>query len=334
MKEILSKRPLVIIDLFAGRWVITKTGHECYNLIPNEHDGKYYGYCPPYGNIDITRLGANPADEYIDGVVVVYTQKVRGSSDRLIIAFTDNARVYRKKMIDPGLERLILEDGNEIDCSYSIVSENLYDLNDYPVKFIIRSSKYSSSLFRGQRVFKGKHPELDGEVIAYLERYLDDVSDEDTLVFQRIIQEEAVSIGESSSDSWSHEPQYMVSGGSKAVSKNAHTSKLALLHAGYKCAVSPSHSTFMTSKGVQYMEGHHLIPCTYSNAEYFWKERKRNIDCEENIVCICPTCHRRVHFGSKEEKEAVLNILYMHQVKRLKSVGLGVSFEELMNFYL
>lgn len=329
----LSNKPFVIVDLYAGRWVMSKIGHECFNLEPNQVDGKYYGYCPPYGSMDITRLGAKPNDGYIDGVMVIYSQKVPGSSNREIIAFTDNARVYRQKIVDPKLDRKIPEDGKEIDCSYCIVSENLYDLKDYPVKYIIRSSEYSSSLFRGQRVFKGKHGGLDEEVIAYLERYLNDVRDEDSLVFQRFIQEETVSASESSSDSWANEPQYVVSGGSKAVSKNAHTSKLALLHADYKCAGNPSHSTFQTAKGVSYMEGHHLIPCTYSNATRFWEERSRNIDCEENIVCICPTCHRQVHFGSKTEKESILKVLYNHQISRLKSVGLDLSFDELMSLY-
>jgi 5-methylcytosine-specific restriction protein A len=333
METDLSRKPFVIVDLYAGRWVMSKIGHECFNFDPNPVDGKYYGYCPPYGNMDITRLGAGKKDEYIDNVMVIYTQKVSGSANREIIGFTDSARIYRQGIIDPTLGRRIPEDGKEVDCSYCIISDNLYDLKEYPVKYIIRSAEYSSSLFRGQRVFKGKHPDLDKEVISYLKRYLKDMSDEDSLVFQRFIQEEDVYEGEASSDGWSKEPQFAVSGGSKAVSKNAHISKLALLHAGYKCAADASHSTFNTSKGVRYMEGHHLIPCTYSNAVRFWEERKRNIDCEENIVSICPTCHRRVHFGSREEKEAILRVLYDKQIEKLRSVNLGISFEELLSFY-
>ena len=82
------------------------------------------------------------------------------------------------------------------------------------------------------------------------------------------------------------------------------------------------------------MEGHHLIPCTCSNASRIWKQRKRNIDCKENIVCLCPTCHRRVHFGSNEEKKSILHTLYKHQIKKLKSVGLELSFDDLLDLYL
>jgi len=50
---ILSSKPFVVIDLGSGRYVQTKVGHEYYNLIENS-DGRYYGYCPPHDNIDIS----------------------------------------------------------------------------------------------------------------------------------------------------------------------------------------------------------------------------------------------------------------------------------------
>ena len=323
---------MVIVDLGAGRWVLTKTGHECYNLEPNPHDGKFYGYCPPHGSLNIERLGAKSSDAYVEGVIIVYTQKVRGSSNREIIAFTDNAKVYRDTHTEPELDRKIIEDGEEVDCSYCIVSDNLYNLREYPFKFIIDTSA-RPKMFRMQRFYKGTYAYLDKDIIDYLEKYLDDTSDEDTLVFQRIVQEEAVNNEEPVSNNSEKEPQFVVSGGSKAVSKNAHVSKLALLHSGFNCAGDASHKTFQTSKGVQYMEGHHLIPCTYSNAVKYWEERGRNIDCEENIVCLCPTCHRQVHFGSKEERESILKVLYSQQIKKLDSAGLALSFEELIALY-
>jgi 5-methylcytosine-specific restriction protein A len=81
------------------------------------------------------------------------------------------------------------------------------------------------------------------------------------------------------------------------------------------------------------MEGHHLIPCTYSNAEYYWSNFKRNIDCVENIVCLCPTCHRRIHFGSKEEQNTIITSLYQKQISSLMTVNLDISIEELLSLY-
>ena len=88
------------------------------------------------------------------------------------------------------------------------------------------------------------------------------------------------------------EPSYTTTGSAMQVSKSARVSKYALRKAGYKCEADKCHATFNTAKGVQYMEGHHLIPCTTSNAVAFYEKFSVNIDCPENIVCLCPTCHR------------------------------------------
>jgi len=89
-------------------------------------------------------------------------------------------------------------------------------------------------------------------------------------------------------------------------------------NSNFLCEADPSHQTFMTSKGVPYMEGHHLIPCTAKNAKTFWKRVGKSIDCVENIVCLCPTCHRKIHFGSEAEKRSIIKLLYNKQHSKLK----------------
>lgn len=83
---ILSSKPFVVIDLGSGRYVQTKVGHEYYNLIENS-DGRYYGYCPPHDNVDISNLGAKSSDNSIEDVIVIYTNKIKNSSDRVIVVF-------------------------------------------------------------------------------------------------------------------------------------------------------------------------------------------------------------------------------------------------------
>ena len=53
----------------------------------------------------------------------------------------------------------------------------------------------------------------------------------------------------------------------------------------------------------------------------------------ENIVCICPVCHRQVHFGSKTEKEAILKVLYDYQIGSLRKAGLELTYKELLSYY-
>jgi 5-methylcytosine-specific restriction protein A len=59
-----------------------------------------------------------------------------------------------------------------------------------------------------------------------------------------------------------------------------------------------------------------------------------NIDREENIVSLCPICHRAVHFGNKEEKLKRLNILFEKRKDSLNSCNLSITFEILKKYYL
>jgi len=120
----------------------------------------------------------------------------------------------------------------------------------------------------------------------------------------------------------------------KSIRKDPRISKTALHEAQYKCEADHSHETFDTARGVAYMEGHHLIPCTLTNAEFFKKKFDKNIDCVENIVCICPNCHRAIHFGNKETREDRLRKLYAIQGSKLAEVGIPISEDELLELYI
>lgn len=330
----LRNKPIIYVDMNSGRHWDSHTGHEIFNLDRNSVDGRYYGYCPPYGNIDITNLGAQKSDESISGVIVVYTAKIKNSSDREIIGFCKNATVYRTPINDiPTLQKLKrkLNDGSGKYCSYSIESDELTDLTSVSSKFIIHIADYNVYMFRAQRIFKGKYPELDKKVIAYITNYLENGDDGDDIDFQESVQNTDVSkcLVETSKD----KPEYLDGNNSKVVKKNSRISKQVLVNANYICAGNDSHTTFLTNKGVAYMEGHHLIPCTYSNANHFWNTRKRNIDCVENVVCLCPTCHRKIHFGSPKEKKALIEKLYMKQIAKLGEANLAISLSELYKLY-
>lgn len=117
------------------------------------------------------------------------------------------------------------------------------------------------------------------------------------------------------------------------VAKKASISKAALHNAQYQCEIDSDHKTFVTSRNLPYMEGHHLIPCTYTNSQHFWTKYNRNIDCVENIVCLCPICHRQVHFGSDSEKRDILSKLYAKRINDLQSIGIKITLEELEKLY-
>ncbi len=69
----------------------------------------------------------------------------------------------------------------------------------------------------------------------------------------------------------------------------------------FLCCVDHAHNTFI-SKGVNYVEGHHVIP--------MFQQKNYNfpLDDVNNIVSLCPNCHREIH--SADNKIDILNKLY------------------------
>ncbi|MCL2844902.1 MAG: hypothetical protein FWE23_05565 [Chitinivibrionia bacterium] len=121
---------------------------------------------------------------------------------------------------------------------------------------------------------------------------------------------------------------------SEAVQRDIKYSKYVLKEANYVCQIKSSHTTFLTNLGFQYMEGHHLIPCTVKNAKDFEKKYNVNIDCVENIVCICPTCHRAVHFGDSEVKKMLVKEMFSQHKEILKNIGIDITEDELLKLYI
>lgn len=330
----LQCKPIIYVDLGSGSYWDDKIGHEYFNLVKNPTDKRYYGYCPPYGNINISNLGANKSDKLISGVIVVYTKKAKDSSNREIIAFCKDATIHRTPIDDiktlQALKRK-LPDSSGIYCSYSIESDELVDLSQVSSKFVIHIADYNVSMFRAQRFFKGKYKDLDKKVIAYIASYLYGGNDDNEFDFQESVQNADVDV--SLVNTAAEEPEYADGNNCKVVKKNSRISKLVLVNSQYQCAADNTHTTFNTAKGVPYMEGHHLIPCTYSNAQNFWKTKGRNIDCVENIVCLCPTCHRKIHFGSSDEKRKLIKLLYEKQIEKLSDANIAISLNELYTYY-
>ena len=327
----ITERPMMVVDLFSGSYLNEYTGHEALNLEKNKKDGRYYGYCPPKDNINITSLGAPRGVKEIPGVTVIYVKKQRGSNNREVIAFCENAIVHSKCITNKMPTRYL--DKKNGYCSYTIESDTMVDLRAEEPKFVIRINDYNNKMFRMQRFYKGTYPKLDKELFEYLKKCLNKKELDDDASFQLEVQAVNESCCTKMGDNSKKEPNFVTGNGCMAVAKNAMVSKQVLLYANYVCAGNHNHVTFETAKGRPYMEGHHLIPCTYSNTKHFWENHGVNIDCQANIVCLCPTCHRQIHYGADTAKQALIKSLYKIKRQELKSVGLILTEEELLKLY-
>lgn len=95
---------------------------------------------------------------------------------------------------------------------------------------------------------------------------------------------------------------------------------------GYICEIDSLHQTFITeSSHHPYMEGHHIIPMKMQ------KLFDNSLDVYANIICLCPICHRQLHFGLREDKIALLNKIYSARFERLHNCGLIVSNDDLID---
>lgn len=110
---------------------------------------------------------------------------------------------------------------------------------------------------------------------------------------------------------------------------NSRISKTVLINAGYLCEIDKTHNTFFTKRNNKFSEGHHLIPMAFQ-ARFL----PVNIDRSENIVSLCPTCHRAVHLGNLDEKSARLRRLFNLKIIGLSACGVNITFDELLTYYI
>lgn len=95
--------------------------------------------------------------------------------------------------------------------------------------------------------------------------------------------------------------------------------------AGYKCEMNKKHISFIAEQSKkQYMEGHHVIPI------HFQSRFDNSLDIYANIICMCPICHRKIHYGLKEDRQIMMNQIYYQRANRLSNCGIKLSKLEFM----
>ncbi|MET3320548.1 UNVERIFIED_ORG: 5-methylcytosine-specific restriction protein A [Peribacillus simplex] len=109
---------------------------------------------------------------------------------------------------------------------------------------------------------------------------------------------------------------------------NPKITKRALVNADYLCEYNTSHLTFVNdTTGKNYVEGHHLIPLSIQD------EFNYSLDVPQNIVSLCPNCHRKIHKASKSQKKAMIEKLYRSREKGLIKRGIVTTQEQIERFY-
>ncbi|WP_158237639.1 MrcB family domain-containing protein [Bradyrhizobium forestalis] len=103
---------------------------------------------------------------------------------------------------------------------------------------------------------------------------------------------------------------------------------IAIQAAGHQCEVEPIHATFTSRKTKKpFVEAHHLIPMQCQN------DFKVSLDVPENIVALCPGCHRKFHHARFGELKPSLGKLFSTRSAALKSRSINIELEKLHKVY-
>ncbi len=296
-------------------------GHEFLNFYNNE--GYYYGFTNMNnGKINIKRIDENATGDYIDNVLIVWISK-NPSGGLTIVGYYKNARVYAN--IQP----------YELNIDGYYFKAKAKDSYLIPVE----NRKFEFPKDRSNRpgqasVWYADNDVLKQDIIDYInavdnnrlhfvkERYYIEKDDESNIV--------------STSDITSIEPTYIPEyipvkkprkkeNSSSSYVRDSAKAKGAIIASNFKCNIDESHMSFIAKSGKPYMEAHHLIPISAQD------NFDVSLDVDANIICLCPNCHRNLHYG--KDIKNMLEGLYNARKKHLEESGIIASFEELFELY-
>lgn len=70
------------------------------------------------------------------------------------------------------------------------------------------------------------------------------------------------------------------------------------------------------------MERHQALPMKYQD------KFECSLDVYANIICVCPICHKLLHYGLDDSKEKVVNKIYYNRADRLVNSALRISKDD------
>lgn len=110
--------------------------------------------------------------------------------------------------------------------------------------------------------------------------------------------------------------------------RDATMAAWALRNADFKCEIDAHHATFISrASGVPFIEAHHLVPLQRQ------KDFPYSLDVPENIVALCPTCHRRIHHAQNSIRRTMAISLLNRRNLDLQERGIEVSPALLQSIY-
>lgn len=108
--------------------------------------------------------------------------------------------------------------------------------------------------------------------------------------------------------------------------RNSEYRKMAINRENCTCELCGVQHTFIDASGNEYFEGHHLIMYNPTVQRRY----KFCLDHPDNIICLCPNCHKKIHNSSVETIRELIVKLFTKHNKLLKEFGIS-DVKELEN---
>lgn len=123
-------------------------------------------------------------------------------------------------------------------------------------------------------------------------------------------------------------PEPIIVNNIKRYRRNLLEVRKAKKFASYICEYDNNHVTFLNNyDNKPYIEAHHLIPMATQGLFQY------NIDFADNIICLCPNCHRRIHYGVKSDKGEMVQKFYKERHEKIGSFKVNIKYNDLKLFY-
>ncbi|WP_375179924.1 HNH endonuclease [Enterococcus rotai] len=110
--------------------------------------------------------------------------------------------------------------------------------------------------------------------------------------------------------------------------RNAIENLNAKVSNNWLCIVDSSHKTFTSAANSKpYVEAHHLIPMAAQD------NHSNTLDFANNIVTLCPNCHRKIHHACVDEKKGMIVNLFNKRKNIYKKHGIEITQKQLLSYY-
>ena len=268
----------------------------------------------------VTRFGVNPniawspwigiqsLDENFDssskrGIYITLLWKVDGSGICLSLQTGTDESNQRE------IKEIVLHIRNRLGSDFGFSHE--INLNNYPKAK--RPKNYELANIIGREYTADDLNSLGKDLLQMEQIY-------QSIIYKNERRVKAESITDSEETNYQKPPKYRKSSSSKQVARDPKIKDEAIEAANHLCEVNPSHTTFNID-GVQFMEGHHLIPF-----EEQGKFEKVSLDFQENIISLCPNCHSEIHYADASRRiELALSFFEVRKDKLSKFINIDAE---------